>query len=757
MNKLFLSCAILLQSLTASTQTAQEIKNLTAFAEAYGYVKYFHPSDQANQLDWNAFAVYGADQIIKAQNDEALVSSLVELYKPIAPASSFCLEQNCTNYAQENLNPNHQKVSEVTYWQHNGVSFGMEENAYSPYKSRRINLDREIDETAKFGNIMYSIDAAPYQGLKFRYSGAVKMADSSQGSGHLWFRVDKENGGLGFFENMGKRPIKSSEWEKYTIEGTIDQDAKALNFGVFLLGKGELFLDEAELEVYQNDGWQRVELPDPGFEKGQIKSKLKDGFWLGKGLGYAFSPTKETVYKGKSAIKITYEGMTYTEKGKPLFEGNVKAGEIINENIAEGIVAQIPLALYISENKTIPRVGADYDFNKMKLTQYMSKTTDDLAVRLGNVIILYALVKHFYPYLEASEVDLKRLLTQALEKSFSDRTDAEHVETLQAFAAPLDDGHIRIYGKSYQRHAPDIRWAWIEDHLVITQLLDSALSISIGDVVDQVNDMPAADYYQKYVSLASASTEKYKHVQASFNSLLGEENSVIQVEVDGKKHKLKRTHNYWNQKQLEKAKQIHYKSFESGISYVNLDVISIDSIQSLLPKLERSEAIIFDLRNYPNGNHGVINLLLNQKDTNKSWMRIPQYIYPNQEKIAGFEPHAWELSPDKPYLGDKKVIFITSPAAISYAESFMGFIEGYDLATIVGQPTAGTNGNVNSFYLNDGVKFNFTGMLVYKFDGKLLHGRGIEPDVYVEKTIAGTKAGKDEFLEKALEIARTKN
>ena len=46
---------------------------------------------------------------------------------------------------------------------------------------------------------------------------------------------------------------------------------------------------------------------------------------------------------------------------------------------------------------------------------------------------------------------------------------------------------------------------------------------------------------------------------------------------------------------------------------------------------------------------------------------------------------------------------------------------------------------------------------MYKFDGKLLHGRGIMPDVLVEKTIAGIKAGKDEFLEKALEIARAEN
>jgi hypothetical protein len=31
----------------------------------------------------------------------------------------------------------------------------------------------------------------------------------------------------------------------------------------------------------------------------------------------------------------------------------------------------------------------------------------------------------------------------------------------------------------------------------------------------------------------------------------------------------------------------------------------------------------------------------------------------------------------------------------------MGYIEGYNLTTIVGQPTAGTNGDINIFILPD--------------------------------------------------------
>lgn len=80
-------------------------------------------------------------------------------------------------------------------------------------------------------------------------------------------------------------------------------------------------------------------------------------------------------------------------------------------------------------------------------------------------------------------------------------------------------------------------------------------------------------------------------------------------------------------------------------------------------------------------------------------MRIPNIIYPDHKKVVGYENEAWEIETKKPYLGDKKIVFIVDGRSISYAESYMSFIKEYQLATIVGQPTAGTNGNINPFTL----------------------------------------------------------
>lgn len=82
----------------------------------------------------------------------------------------------------------------------------------------------------------------------------------------------------------------------------------------------------------------------------------------------------------------------------------------------------------------------------------------------------------------------------------------------------------------------------------------------------------------------------------------------------------------------------------------------------------------------------------------------------------------------------------------------MGIVETYHLGDRVGEATAGTNGNVNYIQLPGGYTLRFSGMLVTKHGGARFEGVGILPTVPVERTYAGIAAGRDEFLEKAIEV-----
>jgi C-terminal processing protease CtpA/Prc len=98
------------------------------------------------------------------------------------------------------------------------------------------------------------------------------------------------------------------------------------------------------------------------------------------------------------------------------------------------------------------------------------------------------------------------------------------------------------------------------------------------------------------------------------------------------------------------------------------------------------------------------------------------------------------------------VAFVVDGRAVSYAETWMGMVEAGHLGTIIGEPTAGTNGNIANIPLLGGYSMTFTGMKVLKHDGSRHHGVGIHPNIPVSRTIAGLAAGRDEALEKAIEV-----
>ncbi|MCX6320630.1 MAG: hypothetical protein NTX93_02345 [Bacteroidia bacterium] len=79
---LLLACILLTGCVTKS----RKVENIHTFAKVYGYVRWYYPSDEASQLDWNKFAVLGVQKVETARNQKELNKIILELFKPIAPA-----------------------------------------------------------------------------------------------------------------------------------------------------------------------------------------------------------------------------------------------------------------------------------------------------------------------------------------------------------------------------------------------------------------------------------------------------------------------------------------------------------------------------------------------------------------------------------------------------------------------------------------------------------------------------------------------
>jgi hypothetical protein len=98
-----------------------------------------------------------------------------------------------------------------------------------------------------FGTLGQGFRADEYRGKRLRMSAWMKT--ESVDAAHLWLRLDAERATVGF-DNMDNRAVKgTSQWQRYDL--TLDVPAETVNvaFGVFVVGRGEAWVDDFRFEV----------------------------------------------------------------------------------------------------------------------------------------------------------------------------------------------------------------------------------------------------------------------------------------------------------------------------------------------------------------------------------------------------------------------------------------------------------------------------------------------------------------------------
>lgn len=178
-------------------------------------------------------------------------------------------------------------------------------------------------------------------------------------------------------------------------------------------------------------------------------------------------------------------------------------------------------------------------------------------------------------------------------------------------------------------------------------------------------------------------------------------------------------------------------------------------MEAKIATLAQAKAVIFDVRGYPTdvGTNIVRHLLTAEQ--NAPWLYVAKITGPFGQ-FAGWQNIPFGLSAATPHLSGRTV-FLTDGRAISAGEVLLGFVSDLKLGTIIGAPTAGTNGNLVDFALPGDFRMSFTGMRATRHDGKTsYHLIGIQPDIHVAPTLAGLRSGRDELLERALEVVRGK-
>jgi len=668
-----------------------------------------------------------------------------------------------------------------------------------------------------FGNLMQSIDATPYRGRWIRVRASLKVGRGTAPRAQLWVRVDQPGGRMGFFDNMQDRPVLAREWTPVEIDADVADDATSINFGLLLLGDGEALIDDVSIVAGEKVttrtepahaldarglanltafarlfGYVRHFHPSDQAAAAQWDVVAVDGVRaiesatspsdLATKLRAIFEPLAPTVQiyvtgqppatdripsvGDRNDVQVVfwrYHG--FGQKGSLIYHSdrirkNAPRGEVpkgipdprqpLQIDLGGGVSAAIPLAVYADASGTLPKRDA-----QPAATPLVKFSGDDRATRIADVVLLWNVLQHFYPYFDVVKTDWPAVLPKALASAATDSGGLAFLRTLRTTMAELQDGHGQVFRLADARNSSlPLLFGWIEGELVVTRVADESLNIFPGDVVVSINGRDAKQLFAETQALEPGATPQFKRWGALQRLRSGVKDSEVTLQVKRGAGEM-RTVVVRRTKQMNAVDELRpakIAELESGIFYVDLSRITDADFNGAVAKLAAARGVIFDLRGYPSLGTGFLAHLIEVPIQSARW-NVPIITRPDHVIDDYDTSGRWDIRPQAPRLRGK-LVFLTDGRAISYAESVMGIIENYKIADIVGEPTAGTNGNINPLDLPGGYRVIWTGMRVLKHDGSQHHGVGIQPTVRVAPTLQGISEGRDEQLETAIRVVK---
>lgn len=725
----------------------QQIENVAAFARLYGVARWFYPSDPASALDWNNFAVEGVRRVRDARTSVELETTLKELFTPLGPRIEI-------GASLPPMRPTGSRDPSLVAWHYRGA--GISENVPGPYsatRTNRVTLTRS-QPAATFGTLVQVIAADTLRGKSIRMRGQVRVADpGAQGWAGLWLRVDRTGGAMGFFDNMQNRPVRDTTWREYVIEGSIATDATQIAFGVLSVGSMSVDVDAIELAIRDPGGnWTPLAIPDASFE---AQANTGGRGWSQNG-GVAVSRPSSGAAHGARFVRMAPPAAGQTLPAQPADSLETPiAGATIDVELSLGLKARVPMSLTNPEART--ESPALSNLRAALANMGDPARRDDVDVRLADVIVAWSVFRHFYPYWPDIGVDWDARLRPQLQGALDAAATREaHLDALRMVVADLRDGHGSVRDvAAAPRWLLPVQFRILGGQLVVTASSDTA--VPVGSVVAAIDGTPASTRILKETQLASGTPQwRQSRAASALQTCRLESTVTVTIEPPGGRQRDARLTCNRSVTRAVEARPDSIVEIQPGIWYVDLTRVRAAQLRPVLETLAKARGVVFDMRGYPTdaGSAVLPHLMGTPEDSTDRWMHVSRIARPFGE-VAGWQSMSWNLRPATPHIGGQRV-FLTDGRAISYAESVMGYVRDHKLGTIIGGTTAGANGNVAGFSVPGGFSLVFTGMRVTRHDGRTpFHTEGVSPDIPLEPTLEGIRAGRDELLERALAALRS--
>lgn len=424
-------------------------------------------------------------------------------------------------------------------------------------------------------------------------------------------------------------------------------------------------------------------------------------------------------------------------------------------DLGGGVSCLMPSAVMVStKTKTVPAgepfkggAGAASLFNR--------------DVRLGIVVQVWSAMREFWPYFGEREVDWDAALRETIAGVWN-APPREFMGRLRAMVARTADGQADVYltGDAGEKRLP-VEWRWAEGQLVITKALseDAAKALSEwighGAIAATIGGEEIGDALARAAAQSPGATPESVRERALESLLAGPADEPVRLQITPLNAKtrspviveLRRTASLWSSPPslAEVAREE-----APGVLVVRARGATPAMLGELRPTLAAAKRIVFDLRS-ASPISVVIGSMLDEAISAPT-VATPIRLAPDQGDLS-FEQEEGIILPQSPRVG-AAVVFVADARTMGEAERDLLAVREAKLGPIVGERTAGTAGEVIEVPLGAGMSLRFTGRMTRRYDGEPLFGAGVTPDVIVAPTIAGLAAGRDEALERAIEMVK---
>jgi|GEM_PF-549336 len=364
-------------------------------------------------------------------------------------------------------------------------------------------------------------------------------------------------------------------------------------------------------------------------------------------------------------------------------------------------------------------------------------------------------VLYFFPYYKIMDQDWDATLMEFIPAIVQAENAVSFNLAFKEFTTHINDTHAAyispVYNNWKGNSYPPFLVRYIEDEMVITKVLPGITEISAGDVIKEIDGEGIDNLRESLMKYISGSNEV--SLERYLNDLImwGDPgNFQLTVENGTGTYtttSLNRNAENYSNLQINTSPVWYETIMDDNCTFGIVDMARLETTQvaQMFADFSNTDAIIFDVRNYPKG----------------TLWTIVNYLYPAPIHIANFTSPditypgtlSWKYTTigtgtTNPYNG--KVIILFDERTLSMAEYTCMGLERFPGAIKIGSMTAGADGNVSQTYLTGNINTNFTGLGTFYPDYTPTQRVGIIPDFEVHPTIEGIRTGNDEVLEFAL-------